>query len=258
MPGKIKSSHSLCNALFLSLAIVVGIGHPALASDIENQAFVARTLISAVQRIEYRTEIIAPVKQSNFLLGQRFQKDDPLIEMDCSRYEAEQKAAHASAHAAEIEYRTKKRLFKYQAAGKNEVDLAQAQSAEAKAQLAAQKARSKSCIFQAPFDGRVVELNVMAHEFPPSDRPMIVVINDQHLQLELVVPSRWLVWLKEGSVFSVEIDETGEHGTGRVQRIGAEVDPVSQTVNLIAAFDKRPNSVLAGMSGTVQFEKNSN
>ncbi len=253
-----RFASQLVKRMVPTMVVVLGFSTFAQGENVTDRAFEARTLITSAQRVEYRTDILAPVKNAAFLLGERFKKGDHLIEMDCARYDAERKAAQASAHAAEIEYRTKKRLYKYQAAGKNEVDMAQAQSAEAKAHLAAQKAKSASCIFKAPFDGRVVELNVMPHEFPPSDRPMIVVINDQILQMELVVPSKWLVWLRKGSMFEVEIDETGSLGSGIVDRIGAEVDPVSQTVSLVAVFKDRPEAVLAGMSGTVHFVRNSN
>ncbi len=212
-----------------------------------------RALIRASQRIEYRSEIVAPVAKADFLVGQRFVKGDALIVFDCSRYEAELEAAQANANAASIEHRTKQRLLRYQAAGKNEVALAAAQSAKAGAELEVQFVRNRSCLFTAPFSGRVVELNARPHEFPPSDRPLIVVINDQALEMELVVPSNWLVWVRVGSVFAVKIDETKSTGTGIVERIAAEVDPVSQTVKLIAKFREKPSSVLAGMSGTVRF-----
>jgi len=222
------------------------------------EAYEARGLIRASSRIEYHNEIVAPIKAANFLAGQAFNEGDTLIEFDCSRYEAEQKAARASANAASIEYATQKRLLKYQAAGKNDVALAASKSAEAHAQLEMQKARNRSCIFKAPFAGRVVELNAEAHEFPPSDRPLIVIINDSRLELELVVPSKWLRWLRPDMPLTIKVDETGEEGAGIIDRIAAEIDPVSQTVKVIAAFTRKPQSVLAGMSGTVSFQPQTN
>lgn len=215
----------------------------------------ARGLVRSPQRIAYRSEIMAPVKSASFLTGQSFKEGDVLIEMDCSRYEAEERAARASAHAANIEYKTQKRLHSYQAAGKNEVDLAAARASEARAQLQVHEERNQACSFEAPFSGRVVELNVMPHEFPSADKPMIVVIDDTTLEIELVVPSKWLNWLRPGTGFEIVIDETGDTGHGEVERIAAEVDPVSQTIKIVAKFVERPTSVLAGMSGSVKFER---
>lgn len=218
----------------------------------------ARGLIRASNRIEYKNEIIAPVKSASFLAGQQFNQGDTLIAFDCSRYDAERKAARASANAAAIEHNTKRRLLKYQAVGKNEVSLAAAKSAEAHAQLEVHKVRNQSCEFTAPFDGRVVELNAQVHEFPPADRALIVIINDTKLEMELVVPSNWLRWLKPELPISIRVDETGEEGLGKIDRIAAEVDPVSQTVKVVASFTQKPKSVLAGMSGTVIFQPETN
>lgn len=65
------------------------------------------------------------------------------------------------------------------------------------------------------------------------------------------MPSRWLVWLKPGHSFQVAIDETGKTYPAKVQRIGARVDPVSQSVKLSAAIDGKFPELIAGMSGRV-------
>ena len=44
-----------------------------------------RALIRSMQKVEYRSEILAPVAEIGFLLGERFSKDDPLVVFDCSR-----------------------------------------------------------------------------------------------------------------------------------------------------------------------------
>lgn len=240
-------------ALFACLSIVANSkANEPLGND-NISGFTARVMVRSSQRVEYRSQIVAPVESMDFLVGDSFNEGDPLIKFDCSSYLAELRAAKANAHAAAIEHKTKRRLLKYQAAGKDEVALAAAQSARAGAELEVHEVRAKSCIFEAPFSGRVVAVNARPHEFPPSDRPMITVINDEKLEMELVVPSQWLVWLAPGSEFDVLIDETGGTGKGRIERIAAEVDPVSQTVRLIAVFEAMPQKVLAGMSGTAGF-----
>lgn len=254
----VARAFSIFKLIFLTHVALASITYAAAANEqvtAGEQSYEARALVRAKNRVEYRNEIIAPLKKTPFLEGQQFNQGDTLIEFNCDRYKAEEKAAKASANAAAIEYNTKRRLYKYQAAGKNEVSLAAAQSAEAQAQLQAQKVRNQSCEFKAPFDGRVVKLNAKPHEFPPNDKPLIVVINDTALELEMVVSSKWLRWLKPNAVFEVEIDETGTVGSGKVDRIAAEVDPVSQTVKLIATFTQKPDSVLAGMSGAVKFNQ---
>jgi len=71
------------------------------------------------------------------------------------------------------------------------------------------------------------------------------------LELEFLVPSAWLVWLRNGQTFEVEIDETGKRYPARFERIGARIDPVSQSVKVAAAIDGRFPELIAGMSGRV-------
>ena len=49
----------------------------------------------------------------------------------------------------------------------------------------------------------------------------------------------------------IRIDETGKTYPAKVQRIGARVDPVSQSIKLTAAIDGRFPDLIAGMSGRV-------
>jgi hypothetical protein len=71
------------------------------------------------------------------------------------------------------------------------------------------------------------------------------------LELEFIVPSRWLAWLTPGTGFQVAIDETGKTYPAKVMRTGARVDPVSQSVKIAAAIDGKFNELIAGMSGRV-------
>jgi membrane fusion protein, multidrug efflux system len=70
-----------------------------------------------------------------------------------------------------------------------------------------------------------------------------------------VVPSQWVRWLTIDAQLSFTVDETGAAYPGRVKRIGASVDPISQTIKIAAVFDQATSTVLSGMSGTAEFTK---
>ena len=74
------------------------------------------------------------------------------------------------------------------------------------------------------------------------------------LELHMVVPSKWLTWLKPGSQLAFTVDETGSTLQARVLRISGAVDAVSQTVKVIAAVPQSPAGVLPGMSGRATLE----
>ena len=213
-----------------------------------------RGLVRSSARIEVRTDLVAAVSKAPFRDGARFKKGDKLITFDCARYRAELNSARAGAHAAAIELRNKRNLRKNGAAGKSEVQLAGAEASKANAEVKARLTRVSQCVIKAPFDGRVVTLNTRRYEMPNASEPVIVVLNDRELELELVVPSNWLVWLEPGQEFIFRVDETGKIHPAKITSLGAEVDPVSQTIKAYGKLLEADGRVLAGMSGKARFQ----
>ena len=107
------------------------------------------------------------------------------------------------------------------------------------------------CQIAAPFAGRIAEQKVREQQFVQPGQPLLEILDDSTLELEFIVPSRWLAWLHPGSVFQVSIDETGKTYPAKVQRIGARVDAVTQSIKLGAVIDGRFPELMAGMSGRV-------
>ncbi|MBF0125395.1 MAG: HlyD family secretion protein, partial [Magnetococcales bacterium] len=97
----------------------------------------------------------------------------------------------------------------------------------------------------------VAEQKVREQQYVQPGQPMLDIIDDSVLELEFIVPSRWLVWLKPDLMFQVQIDETAKEYPAKVLRIGAKVDPVSQSVKLVAAISGKFPELMAGMSGKV-------
>ncbi len=82
-------------------------------------------------------------------------------------------------------------------------------------------------------------------------QPLLEILDDSALELEFILPSRWLVRLKPGHKFQVRIEDTGKTYPVRLDRIGAKVDPVSQTVKAVAVIDGHYPELIAGMSGRI-------
>jgi multidrug efflux pump subunit AcrA (membrane-fusion protein) len=58
-----------------------------------------------------------------------------------------------------------------------------------------------------------------------------------------------LSWLKVGTVFKVQIEETEKTYQAKVTRLGGRVDPVSQTIRVIGEITDNAPELMAGMSG---------
>lgn len=196
-------------------------------------------------------EIGAKVNRLPVAEGGRFKAGETLVRFDCSLQQAQLNKAKAALGATEKTWSANKRLNELNSVGKVEMELSEAEVAKARAEVAANAAVLDKCSLSAPFAGRIAEQRVREQQFVQPGQVLLEILDDSQLELEFIVPSKWLVWLKTGDAFQVAIDETGRSYPARVQRIGAKVDPVSQSVKLSAAIDGKFNELIAGMSGRV-------
>lgn len=196
-------------------------------------------------------EVGARISRISVTEGGSFRAGQTLISLDCSLQQAQREKAKAMLSAAEHTYNANKRLEELRSIGKVELEVSEAEVGKAKAELAYGAAVIGKCSIPAPFSGRVTEQKVREQQYVQAGQALLEIIDDSALELEFIVPSRWLAWLKPGHSFQVAIDETGKTYPAKVQRIGARVDPVSQSVKLSAAIDGKFPELIAGMSGRV-------
>lgn len=233
---------------FFLLAVslsAVGFSHSAQAQQ------ELRAQLSPRDFTTLAAEIGAKVEKIVVREGDRFQKGDPLVTFDCSIQRAQMAEARAELDAAAKTNAVNKRLLQLQTIGKLEADVGEANTEKARAKLAATQAVVSKCTVTAPFSGRVVEQKVRSQQFVQPGQALLDILDDSVLELELVVPSKWLVWLKPGTAFQVAIDETGKTYPVKMIRLGARIDPVSQSVKVVGAIGGHYPELAAGMSGKV-------
>lgn len=213
----------------------------------------ARGVISALTEATIAVDYTARVSRLPKLEGESFKAGETLIAFDCRKYAAEVSAAKAQARARELVMANNRRLLAKGAIGGNEVRVSEAEYEQARADVQALQARTGSCEFKAPFDGRLVERIVQEHESPAPNQPLIRIVDMTRLEVETIIPSKWLSRVRPGDAFSFTVDETGETLAAEVVRMGATVDPVSQTIKAYGVLRAPSLSVLPGMSGTATF-----
>jgi RND family efflux transporter MFP subunit len=196
-------------------------------------------------------EIGAKVSRVAVAEGASFRAGQTLVAFDCSLQQAQLQKARAVLLGAERTFSANKRLEELRSVGKVELEVSEAEVGKAKADVSANGVLLSKCAIAAPFAGRVAEQKVREQQYVQAGQPLLEILDDSVLELEFIVPSRWLAWLKPGYAFQVQIDETGKSYPAKVQRIGARVDPVSQSVKLSAAIAGKFPELIAGMSGRV-------
>lgn len=212
-----------------------------------------RGLIKPVEKAVISSQISAQIEQIPNKSGERFKQGDILVKFDCSFYRADLMSAEAAFNAKKNVYENNKQLLALNAMSDIDVSIAESEMEVARAERSMRAIKVSQCEIKAPYSGRVIEINVNEHENVPADTELLSILNDKELEIELIVPSTWLTWIKIEETFQFLIDETGETVNASISKIGAVVDPVSQTVKLTGKFSEQPERVLSGMSGTARF-----
>lgn len=214
-----------------------------------------RGVVKAKSEATIASRITARITYMPFKTGQSFGRGATLARFDCSTTRASLEAARAATAAYQKTYETNTELDQYQAIGKNEVAVSKANLGKASAEANAIAAQLTDCQISAPFSGRVVEQIARANEVAASGQPLMKIQSGGDLEVDLIVPSKWLTWLRPGAGFSFKIDETGETVKGQITRLGAAVDPVSKTIRVTGNLNGATTLVLPGMSGSAAFEQ---
>ena len=222
----------------------------AAKAGIERQEIRAQLLPRRFTTIA--AEIGAKINRLPVPEGGAFKAGQLLVGFDCSMQQAMLQKARAELSAAQQTNASNKRLFELNSLGKLELDVSSANVTKASAEVGAQHAVLAKCSIAAPFAGRVAEQKAREQQFVQPGQALLDILDDSVLELEFLVPSSWLGWLKVGTAFQVEIDETRKRYPAKFIRIGARVDPVSQSVKVAAAIDGKFPELIAGMSGRVQ------
>lgn len=213
----------------------------------------ARGIVKAAAQAVLYAQVQGRVSQLPYKEGQRFEKGHMLVQLDCDRYQAELAVAVAEHEAKDKVYKNNVELGTLNAVSKLDLEMSEAEAKKALAAIRVATVNVKGCQIAAPFGGRV--LSVMVNEYEnvfPNDK-LITLLDDSSLEIELVLPSTSLSWLKRKLPFTFVVDETHRSYPAKVREIGASVDAASQTIKVTGAFEKLPPEILAGMSGTAQF-----
>ena len=223
---------------------------PALSS-LDHEA---RGVLKAGEEAIIASGMTARLTSASYKPGQYFKSGALLARFDCTQQEAELSALTQAHQTLTLKYKNQDHLFKAGAAGQLDVSVARSEMQQAAAEREALKARLKHCSVYAPYAGIIVDKHVAAYETPAQNAPLYTVHKTGALEISVIIPSKWLRWLNEGEKFTFNVDETGAKLNGKVSRISAAVDPVSQTIEITGKPIGSTHGSLSGMSGVALFE----
>ena len=144
-------------------------------------------------------------------------------------------------------------LQRYGSVSQLDAAVSSAMVKRAQAEVLVNETIASKCTIAAPYSGRVVKLKATPFKSVSRGDAIMEIIDDKSLLIRLLLPSKWLRWIKPGISFNVKIDETLKSYKATLVGLGAKVNPVNQTIEAFGAFLNLSPDLLAGMSGTAVF-----
>ena len=225
---------------------------PSTALDLSGTASSLRVQLSAHQHTRISSQLAGKVTTYDKRAGEHFKRGDTLVAFDCDVKQARLRHSIAAESAASKKLAVAQQLNQLNSISVSEVAQAQADRAMARAETGINRAMLKRCKILALYDGVVAERSVQPGEYVAEGTELLSIYDASTFDVELIVPSRWLSWLKAGQPFTVTLDETGQQYRAKVTRLGSVIDPLAQSFKVHGQIDTDTANLLPGMSGNAQ------
>lgn len=209
-----------------------------------------RVRVTARRHTVLSSQLNGRIEEMTVEDGDQFDKGDLLVRLDSSVVDAQIARARAAVERARVLYQMNSELADMQSKGMTEVEVSRMELEAARAELQGIELLGERTIVTAPFPGRVADVFAREMQHVTEGTPLLEIFDDTTLQLEFIVPSRWIRWFTPGFAFSVTVDETGREYQAVLERLGGKVDPLSQSIKAYANLVSRGVDLIEGMSGT--------
>ncbi len=194
------------------------------------------------------------IKNIPFGHGDIFKKGDVLVSYDCDDLVAEADIVRAEKDLTRTKRQGSDELFKLDIISDLDRMSAKTEDTQADAKARLYEARLKDCQIKAEFDGRITNKLANPGEYTRTDRVLLEVASIEPLKAEFLIPSKWLRWINVGAPVEITLNETERNYIAKIERIHGEIDPVSQSIQVIAVLEPYEDALLPGMSGKAKVD----
>jgi len=213
----------------------------------------SRTILSSqISTPILSSQVSAPVTKIYKRMGETFKKGDSLIEIDRTVFFANLKKSKAILIRSNTVLDARQKLYNDSISSLTELKEAQAAVETAKAELALAINQYDWALIKAPYDGRVITVFVEEFELPQPGQALVEIMEDQKIIAKALVPAVHLSQLSIGKIFKVYVQEINKTVDATIIRIGAVIDPSSETISIDAEIDNSDHLLLPGMTGSIQ------
>lgn len=227
---------------------------PVRGQDVSYDALGYETIRAQLVAREFTTlanEIPVKIDRIKVREGETFSKGDVLITLDCAIQRAELSKSKLVTEAAAKVVEVNKRLKTLNSIGELDLYLSESELAKAKSDNLIIQAIVEKCTILAPFAGRVVEQHAREKQYLEQGRSILEISNTEDLEVSFLMPSLMIGKVGIGDQLSIQIEETGVDYPITITQLGAQVDPVSRTIEVRGQVVGDSHALLPGMSGIV-------
>lgn len=187
--------------------------------------------------------------------GAAVKAGDLLVEFDTTVEAAQLASADARLAIAKLDRDRAAGLREKDTISQAELDQADAQLNQAKADSAAVRAQLAKKRVRAPFDGRVGIRQVNVGQFVSRGSPLLPLQKLNPIYVNFTIPQRFLPQLVVGQETEVKVDAFGDRVfTGKIVAINPEVDVASRNVSVQALIENPDEILRSGMFARVEVQ----
>ncbi len=226
---------------------------PAVASAVaEKQEWNPRIAsigtLSPVQGVTISAELEGAIVALPVENGAAVKQGDLLVTLDTSLEKAQLEATEARAELARLQLDRAKELRAKNTISQAELDTANAQYAQAIADVAAINATLAKKAIRAPFDGRVGIRMVNLGQFVSRGTPLMPLQKLDEVYIDFFIPQRQFPLIGMGQEVNVMVDAfPGEVFTARITAINPVVDTATRNIAVQATLPNSDERLRAGM-----------
>ena len=204
--------------------------------------------VVAAQGVIVSAEVGGTVRRIAFESGSKVEAGDLLVELDYTTEEAQLRSAEASAELAQLSLTRSRELRGTNTISQADLDAAEAQSKQARAQVENIKAVIAKKAIRAPFAGRVGIRQVNLGQFLNAGSPIVSLESVDPVYVDFSLPQRELSNIKDGMVTRVSSDAVGGRTfEGRLSAVNTVIDPATRNVRLRATLSNVDGLLRSGM-----------
>lgn len=227
----------------------------AESSQVTDMAVLSADLLPA-RRATLASEVAGVIERLQVDIGDRVSRGTVVARIDTRALRQQVAEAEANFRQALDRFERAEKLFAKRSITNEQKTDATAARDVAQARLASARLQLEKSEIKAPWRGRVSTRHVDVGDYASPGQPIIEIVAVDKIKVKAPASASDVPYLSVGTPVSVTIDVLpGEAFTGKIVRLGAELDPGTRTLDVEAEIDNSDGRLKPGYFGQLELPR---